>query len=244
MKKIKLNCDLGESFGQWTMGRDEAVMPLIDEANIACGYHAGDPLVMQKTVALAVKHQVSIGAHPSYPDLQGFGRRSMAMTSEELIANLQYQLGALQGICQVNNATLAFVKPHGALYNDMMRDISLFATICQAISQFDLNLVLVIQALPDTSQWQAIAEQFQLTLRFEAFADRHYQDNGLLVPRSDANAVITDPEQVYKRISQLAATGQLLSINGKPLTLQVDTICVHSDTDNALEIASKLASIN
>ncbi|REL25418.1 5-oxoprolinase subunit PxpA [Thalassotalea euphylliae] len=244
VKKIKLNCDLGESFGQWQMGRDADVMPLIDEANIACGFHAGDPVVMQQTVALAVKHQVSIGAHPSYPDLQGFGRRSMKMAASELIAQLHYQLGALQGICQVNGTQLEFVKPHGALYNDMMRDLALFETLCQALSQFDANLVLVIQALPNTQDWQQIAQQYDLNLRFEAFADRNYQDNGLLVPRTQGNAVLSDPQTIFARVTQLAQTGKLTSVTGKPLSLQVDTICVHSDTDNALAIAKKLASIH
>lgn len=244
MKKIKLNCDLGEGYGQWTMGRDAEIMPLIDQANIACGFHAGDPNVMQQTVVLAAQHGVSIGAHPSYPDLQGFGRRSMVMAAAELIAQLHYQLGALQGICQVQGCQLEYVKPHGALYNDMMRDLAIFDSVCRAISQFNQQLPLVIQALPNSAPWQKIATQYQLTLRFEVFADRHYQDDGLLVPRSKPNAVITDPEQIYARIKQLIATGQLLSVNGKPLTLQADTLCVHSDTDNALAITKRLASIN
>ena len=240
MEKIALNCDLGESFGQWQMGNDTKMMPFIDQANIACGFHGGDPLVMQQTVAMAVKHNVAIGAHPSYPDLQGFGRRSMAIASSELIALIHYQLGALQGICQVNGTTMSYVKPHGALYNDMMRDKEIFTTICQAISQFSTELVLVIQAIPKPAEFQAIADQYQIGLRFEAFADRNYLDSGLLVPRSQPDAVIHSPDEVVARMQTLKQTGALTSINGKPLKLMVHTVCVHSDTQDALTLVKRL----
>ncbi|NMP31677.1 5-oxoprolinase subunit PxpA [Thalassotalea sp. M1531] len=238
---MKLNCDLGESYGAWQMGNDAQIMPLIDQANIACGFHAGDPLIIQHTIILAVTHNVSIGAHPSYPDIQGFGRRSMALSEQELIACFHFQLSALAGMCQVQGATLDYVKPHGALYNDMMREKAIFQTLCKALSQFNDQLPLVIQAIPNNELFIAIAQQYGITLRFEAFADRNYQDNGLLVPRTESNAVLTDPDQISQRVKQLSSTGNLLSINGKPLTLQVDTLCVHGDTNNAIEIVKKLA---
>lgn len=239
---MKLNCDLGESFGAWQMGNDAAIMPYIDQANIACGMHAGDPLIMQQTVALAIKHNVEIGAHPSYPDLQGFGRRSIQMEPQALQACIQYQLGALNGICLSQNTSVSFVKPHGALYNDMMRSLETFSVVCQAISEFDSALPLVIQALPDTSSFQNIANSFNITLRFEAFADRNYQDSGLLVARSEKNAVIHEPQQVLERLNILKSTGNIVSVNGKALDLVVDTLCVHGDTENALEMVKLIAN--
>lgn len=241
---MKLNCDLGESFGTWQMGNDAAIMPYIHQANIACGMHAGDPFIMQQTVALAIEHNVEIGAHPSYPDLQGFGRRSIKMAPQELIACIIYQLGALQGICQAQGSQLCYVKPHGALYNDMMYQPDIFDIVCQAISQFDTSLPLVIQAIPDTSVFDQNAKNYGLTLRYEAFADRNYLDNGLLVPRSESNAVITDVQQVATRVTQLRQQGTLSSVNGNTLSLKVDTLCVHGDTENAVSLVKALADVN
>ncbi|WP_448213216.1 5-oxoprolinase subunit PxpA [Colwellia sp. MEBiC06753] len=241
-KTLALNCDLGESFGAWSMGNDQAIMPYIDQANIACGFHAGDPLVMQKTVALAVAHKVSIGAHPSYPDLQGFGRRSIQMQSDELIACLHYQLGALSGVCHAQGRQLDYIKPHGALYNDMMKNIELFEVICQAIQSFKQTQTLVIQALPEPQVFLTIAKQYGVSLRFEVFADRNYLDNGLLVPRSEQNAVIHNPELVVERLKQLASTGTLFSVDGKTLSLTADTVCVHSDTPDALALVKLLSN--
>jgi len=240
---MKLNCDLGESFGAWELGNDAQIMPYIDQANIACGLHAGDPLIMQHTIALAHKHQVSIGAHPSYPDRQGFGRRSMALSENELIATLHYQLATLNGMCQIQKATLDYVKPHGALYNDMMKNAVIFESICKAINQFSINLPLVIQALPNIEPYQEIALNYGVSLRFEAFADRHYQDNGLLVPRSETNGVITDVNLIVKRVNLLKDEGVILSVNDKPISLLIDTLCVHGDTKNAITIVKAIANI-
>ena len=240
---MKLNCDLGESFGAWQKGDDQAIMPLIDLANIACGFHASDPLTMQKTVKLAVKHKVTIGAHPSYPDLVGFGRRSFNYDHHELVAIIQYQLGALQGICANEKSQISYVKPHGALYNDMMANEDIFRSVCQAIAQFDHTLPLMMQALPNTEKYQKIAAEFKLTLWFEAFADRAYQDNGLLVSRSTAGAVIQDAQQVVNRCRTLLQSKQLTSVNGKPLALNVDTLCVHGDNPVAVELVQKLRAM-
>lgn len=234
---MKINCDLGESFGSWQMGQDAQLMPYIDMANIACGFHASDPQTMQQTIALAEQHNLSIGAHPSYPDLVGFGRRSMKIAPVELQALLQYQISALQGMAALQGLDVTYVKPHGALYNDMMKDLELFRTICQSVAAFSQNLVLVIQALPDNDRFIEIANTFELTLKFEAFADRNYQDNGLLVPRSQPNAVINDLSLIKHRCQELQNTGTIYSVNNKPLKMQIDTLCVHGDHANAIEIA-------
>lgn len=234
---MEINCDLGESFGSWQMGQDAQLMPYIDMANIACGFHASDPQTMQQTIALAEQHNLSIGAHPSYPDLVGFGRRSMKIAPVELQALLQYQISALQGMAALQGLDVTYVKPHGALYNDMMKDLELFRTICQSVAAFSQNLVLVIQALPDNDRFIEIANTFELTLKFEAFADRNYQDNGLLIPRSQPNAVINDLSLIKHRCQELQNTGTIYSVNNKPLKMQIDTICVHGDHANAIEVA-------
>ncbi len=258
---MKLNCDLGESFGHWTKGQDEKIMPLIDLANVACGFHAADPLTMQKTVQLACKHNISIGAHPAYHDLLGFGRRSIKYSSQELTAILHYQIGALQAICASENCEVDYVKPHGALYNDMMSNLLIFRTVCQAISALnnarnarlkkarikkdhsDKKLPLIVQAVPDPEPFKLIAAEYKIELWFEAFADRAYQDNGALVPRDNDNAVIVDVEQVVTRCQKLIAEQKLLSINGKPLTLEVDTLCVHGDNPAAINLVEKLRAL-
>ena len=240
MKKILLNCDLGESFGHWQQDSDSKVMPLIDYANIACGFHAGDPLTMSKTVALAIKHNVTIGAHPSYPDLVGFGRRSITMTSDELIATITVQIGALQAICQSQQSNLEYVKPHGALYNDMMKDNAIFIAVCTSIAQLPQPLKLMIQALPDMQFYLNTAKSFGITLIFEAFADRHYQNNGLLVPRSQENAVIESDEVVCQRLVHYLNTGQLLSEHNQPLALNIDSLCVHGDNPAAIALVTQI----
>ena len=168
---MKLNCDLGEL----QHDNDAQIMPYIDQANIACGFHASDPLTMQKTVQLAVKYNVSIGAHPSYPDKENFGRISMPFEAAELLAIIHYQVGALASICHSEKTQLRYVKPHGALYNDMMADINIFITVCQAISLIQPSLPLMMQALPETKEYQKIAQNWQIKLIFEAFADRAYE---------------------------------------------------------------------
>lgn len=241
---MKLNCDLGEGFGTWSKGLDHEIMPLIDLANLACGFHAADPLTMKKTVQLATKHHVTIGAHPSYPDLVGFGRRTMSCSCEELMAIIQYQIGALQAICASEGGKVAYVKPHGALYNDMMVDFNIFETICQAISQLSMALPLIIQAIPKVNEllcpFTKIADNYGITLWFEAFADRQYQDNGLLVPRGQNNAVIEDVEQVIARSQKLLNEQQITSINGLVLPVKVDTLCVHGDNPAAVILVQKL----
>ncbi|MEW6984538.1 5-oxoprolinase subunit PxpA [Colwelliaceae bacterium 6471] len=240
---MKLNCDLGEGFGCWQKGLDAEIMPFIDYANIACGFHASDPLTMRKTVKLAKANNVGIGAHPGYADLIGFGRRSIAYPADELIAIIQYQIGALQALCENEDTCVSYVKPHGALYNDMMRDLNIFTLVCQAISALKYPLPLMIQALPNTSAFKTIAEQYGVPLWFEAFADRHYQDNGLLTPRSNANAVIENEDEVLARCRLLIDKQQLLSENNQNIALQVDTLCVHGDNPQAVALVKQLRAL-
>ena len=242
---MKLNCDLGE----FKENNDAEIMPYIDMANIACGFHGSDALTIKKTVQLAVEHQVIIGAHPSYPDVENFGRQSMTLSSDELIAVIQYQVGALQALCHAENTLVTYVKPHGALYNDMMKNLAIFKDICRAIAQLNQRgsqpLALMIQALKNTQPFEQIAKAQNITLYFEAFADRAYQDNGLLVPRSEAGAVLSSNAAVVERCQKLINKQPLLSINNQPLEFQLDALCVHGDTPNALAMLKALrATIN
>jgi len=226
--RLKLNCDLGESFGAWKMGLDDEVMPHIDQANIACGFHAGDPLVMQKTLALAKTHGVEVGAHPGYPDLVGFGRRSLKATSDEIRALMCYQMSALDGMAACEGLTMGYVKPHGALYNDMMADSSVRAAVMAAVASYHRPIVLVLQGTPDAEQHRSEAEKYGLKLSFEAFADRCYDDDGKLLSRTREGAVHTK-EKMLAQVKQLKETGTVTSISGHTLNLYADTLCVHGD---------------
>ena len=187
-----LNCDLGESYGSWTMGLDAEVMPHIDQANVACGFHGGDPLTIRATLALAADHGVSVGAHPAYPDLVGFGRRSMALSEEEIIASLLYQVSALDGMAQSAGITLDYVKPHGALYNDMMAKAEVRKAIMRALVDFHRPLPLMLQATPDAGKHRDEAAELGLPLLFEAFADRCYDDDGKLLSRRQPGDAFSD----------------------------------------------------
>lgn len=225
---LKLNCDLGESFGAWKMGMDDAVMPHIDQANIACGFHAGDPLVMQKTLQLAKQHNVMVGAHPGYPDLVGFGRRTMKATAAELAAMLQYQMAALDGMAKNAGLEMAYVKPHGAMYNDMMADANVRAAIMDAVAAYHRPVVLMLQGTPEAELHRAEAQQRGIHVWFEAFADRCYADDGKLLARTQPGAVHTK-EKMLEQVVQLAQTGTVTSQNGLTLQLNADTLCVHGD---------------
>ena len=225
---MKLNCDLGESFGAWTMGLDNEVMPHIDQANIACGFHAGDPLVMQKTLALAKQFQVSVGAHPSYPDLVGFGRRSMTCSSEEIIALLHYQVAALDGMATAQGISIDYVKPHGALYNDMMSEPRVFEAILAALIQYPKKLALMLQATAEIDDYKQQANKLGIVIYSEAFADRCYDDEGRLLARSKAGAVL-NKEAMLVQVKQLSEHGTVTTISGKILKLSVDSLCVHGD---------------
>ncbi|TDR06280.1 5-oxoprolinase subunit PxpA [Marinomonas communis] len=240
---MKLNCDMGEAFGTWKMGMDEEIMQYVDQANIACGFHASDPLTMSKTVALAKQHNVTIGAHPAYPDLVGFGRRNMDIAPTELKALIQYQVGALQGICKAHGTQVTYVKPHGALYNTMMADFSVLETVMQAVSELDPTLVLMVMAIPESDQVRALAEKYQLTLWFEAFSDRLYTDEGRLTPRKQSGAVHQTFDLIEQQVLQLSEQGALTTESGQLLAIQADTICVHGDGAHAVEAVQRIRQV-
>lgn len=231
MKYVDLNCDLGESFGNYTIGMDEEVIPLISSANVACGYHASDPVVMQKTVEIAAKNGIAIGAHPGFPDLMGFGRRNMNISTKEAYAYVTYQLGALYAFCQKAGVKLQHVKPHGALYNMAGKDYALAKAICEAVYDFDKDLILL--GLSGSELINA-AEAIGLRHANEFFADRAYEEDGSLVARSKEGAVITDEEEALKRVVKVVKEGKVTSITGKEVTLKIDSICVHGDGEKAL----------
>ena len=232
---MKLNCDLGESYGAWQMGQDDLVMPLIDMANVACGFHAADPMVIRHTLALAAQHKVEIGAHPSYHDLPGFGRRSIHHTPDEIEALMLYQLGALEGMCRSEGLAVSYVKPHGALNNDMMKDKDTLAVVMKAVRTFREGLPLMIPVTLSYREHQALAENLGVPLLLEAFADRAYDDQGQLVSRRQAGAVHEDPELIVKQALSFARNGGVTSATGKWLNLPADSLCVHGDNEAALE---------
>lgn len=240
---IRLNCDMGESFGIWKMGADEQIMPYISLANLACGFHASDPVTMNKSVELACKYNVTIGAHPGYQDLVGFGRRSMACTLAEIKALVLYQVGALSAICKAHGANVAYVKPHGALYNDMMKDENIFKAVLSAISSFDKNIRLMILSKPNYEAYEHTAMLYGISLLHEVFADRNYNDDGSLVSRALPNAVIHDELDVMERMRVLKDRGYMESVNGKKLYLKADTVCVHGDGENALNFVKSLQKV-
>jgi len=239
---MKLNCDLGESFGNWTMGVDEHVMPYIDQANIACGFHAGDPLVLQHTLTLAKKYKVNIGAHPSYPDLQGFGRRSINCSPQEITAFMLYQISAIDGMAQSLNLELEYVKPHGALYNDMMKNPSVFTAILQAMQQYTKPLKLMIQSTTALERHKQHASKFNVSILAEAFADRLYCDDGSLMPRHEDLAV-HNKEKIIEQVTQIMSDGCVTTHTGKCLKLQIDSLCVHGDNLDAVNVIQNIREL-
>ncbi|WP_220812056.1 5-oxoprolinase subunit PxpA [Pseudomonas paralcaligenes] len=239
-RPILLNCDMGESYGAWRMGDDAHAMPLVDQANLACGFHAGDPLIMQRSVALAVQHGVAIGAHPSYPDLQGFGRRHLSCSPEEVTALVLYQLGALDAFCRSAGAEVAYVKPHGALYNDLVRDDALFAAVLRACADYRRGLPLMTLALADNARERRMADAAGVPLLFEAFADRAYLADGQLAPRRLSGAVHHDPQRILDQALAIAAGEPFPDIDGAPLRLRADSLCVHGDNAESLAVLRRL----
>jgi UPF0271 protein len=231
MYRIDLNCDLGESFGRYTLGMDEEVIPYISSANIACGYHASDPMIMEKTVRLAKENGVHVGAHTGFPDLLGFGRRNMSLSPEEAKAYTIYQIGALMGFCQAAGIPLYHVKPHGAFYNMAAKDYSLACAICEGIAAVDPRLVLLGLS---NSQMEKAARNVGLAFKQEVFADRAYEDDGSLAARSKPGAVIEDEEEAIRRVVKMIKEGRVTSINGKEIELKADSVCVHGDGPKAL----------
>ena len=234
--KIDINCDMGESYGAWEMGDDEALMPYVTSASIACGWHAGDPMVMRRTVRLAKRHGVQIGAHPGYPDLLGFGRRPMQLSPEETRDYLLYQIGALSAFAKAEGVRLQHVKPHGALYNAAAKDPVLSRAIAEAVAEADPAIILV--GLPESELVKA-GQEAGLRVAGEGFGDRAYNEDGTLVSRKLPGALITDPDAVADRVLMMLE-GEVCAITGQTIAIAVDTICLHSDTPGAPAIAKRL----
>jgi len=235
--QIDLNGDVGESFGAYEIGHDAALIPILTSANIACGFHAGDPGVMRATVALAREREVAVGAHPGFPDLVGFGRREIKATPREVEDLVAYQIGALAGIAAGQGVRLAHVKPHGALYNMAARDMDFADAIARAIAAVDSSLMLF--GLPGSKSLEA-AQRRNLRAVSEAFADRAYRRDGSLVPRSQPGAVIDDEGIVVTRAVAIAQERMVIAADGTRVPLDVQTICVHGDTPGAARLASRI----
>ena len=237
MHKIDLNSDLGESFGTYTLGMDEKLMDYITSANVACGWHAGDPNVMQKTLQAAAQKGVAVGAHPGYPDLLGFGRREMKISPDEAYAYVLYQLGALDAFARVEGCKLQHIKPHGALYNQACKDDKLAGAICRAAGDFSKDLIVLA---PYNSAFRTAAEALGQPFAAEFFADRAYLPDGSLVPRSQPGAVIHDPEVACQRVLQMAREGTVTCNDGTVLHMRCASVCVHGDNEAALASVKKI----
>ncbi len=235
--RIDLNSDVGESFGAWTMGHDELLMPSLTSANVACGFHAGDPGVMRQTVRLARTHGVAVGAHPGFPDLGGFGRREMRCSPQEVEDLVIYQVGALAAIAHTEGVRLQHVKAHGALYNMACRDEALAGAIAHATATVDPSLILF--GLPGSALLEA-GRAHGLRVAAEGFADRAYNADGSLVSRSVAGSVIHDEARVVERTVQMARDGTVTTVDGGIVRLQIDTVCVHGDTQGAARLAAAI----
>ena len=232
MYQIDLNCDLGESYGRYTLGSDSEIIPLLSSANVACGFHASDPVVMEKTVAMAKKAGIGIGVHPGFPDHMGFGRRRMMLTHEEAKTYVTYQIGALYGFCKSQGVKIQHVKPHGAFNNMASEDYSLARAVAEAIYEFDSSIIFLALA---GSQMVKAARDVGLRVACEAFADRAYDDQGMLVSRALEGSMIHDEHVAVERIVRMIKEGKVKTITGHDIDIQADSICVHGDGPRALE---------
>lgn len=237
VKSIDLNCDLGESFGAYTFGADEQLLAHISSANIACGSHAGEPNVMERTVRLAKKHHVAVGAHPGFPDIAGFGRRMIAFSPDEIYRLIIYQIGALQAFCKIHNVKMQHVKPHGALYNLAAENREVADAIAHAVNDLDASLILYGLA---GSELLEAGRATGLVVASEVFADRTYQPDGSLTSRKDANAMIDNPDAAVAHVERMVNEGSVVAVNGKRVDIKADTICIHGDSPHAVSFARRL----
>lgn len=237
MDRVDLNCDLGESFGAYTIGCDELVIPLVSSANVACGFHASDPVVMEKTIAMAAGAGIGVGAHPGFPDLMGFGRRNMVITPAEARAYTLYQLGALSGFCRAKGIALQHVKPHGALYNMAGKDYALAWGICEAIKDFDPSLIVLALS---GGELLRCARDMGLRAASEVFADRGYEEDGSLVNRKKEGAMITDENVAIERVVRMIREKTVTAVTGKDIPIEADSVCVHGDGPKALAFVEKI----
>ncbi len=237
MYRVDMNSDLGESFGRYTIGADDKIIPLITSANVACGYHASDPVVMDKTVAVAKAAGIRVGAHPGYPDLMGFGRRNMNVSPAEAKAYILYQLGALDAFCRAKGVTMQHVKPHGAFYNMAAKDYALAKAICEGIAEYDKNLIVM-----GLSGGELVHAASDLGLRAaqEVFADRGYEEDGSLVDRRKEGAMITDENVAIARVVRMVKEQKVTAVTGRDIAIRADSICVHGDGAKALAFVQKI----
>ena len=240
MFSVDLNCDMGESFGAWRMGNDAELMDYVSSVNIACGFHAGDATTMRRTVETAAEKGVAIGAHPGYPDLQGFGRREMSLSNDEAADIVLYQISALKGICEAAGARLSHVKPHGALYNRAAKDAGLSRAIASAVKALDANLVFY--GLSGSAMIYE-AENIGLKTASEVFADRRYSPDGTLVPRTQPNALIEDIDTACEQVLQMVRSQTITAADGSQIKIKADTICIHGDGPHALEFARAIKDV-
>ena len=241
--RMDLNCDMGESFGAYKLGLDEEVIKYITSANIACGWHAGDPMVMDKTVKMAKENGVGVGAHPSYPDLLGFGRRNMDCLPEELRNYLVYQIGALRAFCDVHGVKLRHVKPHGNLYLTAVENEAVARAVAEAIVSVDPELIYVALAGAKGELMTRIGNEVGLKVAYEAFPDRAYTPEGTLVSRRQPGAVIKDTEKVAERALKMAKEGKVVAIDGSEISLAAQTLCVHGDTPGAVNLVKEIREL-
>jgi UPF0271 protein len=236
-RSIDLNCDLGESFGAWSMGDDEGIMPYISSANIACGFHAGDPGTIHKTVMRCLRHGVAVGAHPSYPDLAGFGRRRMDLDPNEVYDAVLYQLGAVAAFAKASGTFLRHVKPHGALYNHAAKDSLTAQAVLNAVKYFDAQLLFFG---PPDSELEKAAHDYGIVFCAEAFADRGYQSDGSLTPRSRKGAMLPDVDSCVRQVMDMVERGSVNAVDGGRVSVRSDTVCIHGDGPMAVAIAKAL----
>lgn len=239
MHSIDLNCDMGESFGAWRMGNDAALMDFVSSVNIACGFHAGDASVIRKTVETAIEKGVKIGAHPSFPDIQGFGRREIKMSPNEIFDIVLYQVAALKGVCEALGTRLNHVKPHGALYNTAAKRAEIASAIAEAVKKIDENLIFYGLS---GSFLISEAEKTGLRTASEVFADRTYTPEGTLTPRIEPNALIEDEKQAIAQVLQMIFEGNATATNGEKVALKAQTVCIHGDGKHALDFARNINS--
>lgn len=238
MFQVDLNCDLGESFGVYSLGMDEAILPFVSSANIACGFHAGDPSVMRKTVELCCAKGVALGAHPGFPDLIGFGRRELAASAQEVQDMVMYQIGALSAFVQAAGGVMQHVKPHGALYNMAAKNKGLAEAIARAVYQVNPQLILVGLSGSELIKAGGAAG---LKTASEVFADRTYQQDGSLTPRSQVNAMVEDEAVAISRVIRMVKEGVVETTQGETISLQADTVCIHGDSPKALVFAQNIS---
>jgi len=238
--KIDLNSDVGESFGAYKIGLDEEVIPLITSANIACGFHGGDPHIMKQTIALANNSETAIGAHPGLPDLMGFGRRYMDATMEEIKDYFTYQIGSLQAFAVSQGKRLQHVKAHGALYNMAVKDVRIWEAMAEVVSMIDKKLILVVLAGVNRDELKEMGKKYGIKVAFEFFADREYNVDGSLVSRKEPGAVIKDHQKAAERVIKMIKEGRILTKDGVEIQLSGDTICVHGDNPAAVNLVKQI----